>query len=496
MRRFFVKNLAFVVAINLLIRPVYVLLIDRVVQNKVGAASFGSYAALFNLALVFSIILDFGITNYNSRTVSQNPDKLQELFPTMLSARLILILVYIAIVGITGLIVGYSSYQMLLLGGILVFQSLNYMLQFLRSNVAALHKFKIDGVLSITDRLLMIVVCGALLLYPVTAQHFKIEWYILAQAGSYSVGCIIAFFVLRWLHPIRFRFSFHGQTILRIIKDTIPYATLIFLMSIYTRLDLSMIERLGGADGKVQAGIFTAAYRYLDMSNMFALMFASILLPLFGRMLKENQAVNQIIHVCVNTLLPVSFIVAVAAVFFGTPIMQLLYHAAKDYPDPDYYGHVFRWIMAEFPAFCIMYIYSTLLTANGSLKTLNKLALAGVIFNLGLNLYVIPRYKAEGATIVSFLTQWLMAAGFIFYCIKEIKLKVEVKMVTSLISYLILLIILGVGATHIPASWWVQIVVFGGVGAGLMFAFRFISVDNVKQLMSKKGTGRIIEDRN
>jgi len=486
MRRFFVKNLAFVVAVNLLIRPVYVLLIDRVVQNKVGAASFGSYAALFNWALIFSILLDFGITSYNSRTISQNTDRLQELFPTMLSARLLLILAYAGIVCVTGLIIGYSGYQMLLLCGIVLFQSLNYMLQFLRSNVAALHKFKVDGVLSVTDRLLMIVVCGALLLYPVTAQHFKIEWYITAQVACYGMGCIIAFFVLQRLHPVHFRFSFHGQTILRIIKDTVPYALVIFLMSIYTRLDLSMIERLGGADGKVQAGIFTAAYRYLDMSNMFALTFASILLPLFGRMLKEGQAVNQIVHVCVNTLLPISFVVAVAAVFFGVPIMHLLYPAAKIYADPNYYGHVFRWIMGEFPAFCIMYIYSTLLLANGSLRTLNKLAVVGVIFNLGVNLYVIPHYKAEGAAVVGFLTQWLMAAGFILYCIKEIKLSTDIKLILSLTGYLALLIAVAFGAMYIPSTWLVQLIAFCAAGGLLMFAFRFISVQAVKQLMSKK----------
>ncbi|MDR3681556.1 MAG: oligosaccharide flippase family protein [Flavipsychrobacter sp.] len=486
MRRFFVKNLAFVVAINLPIRLAYVLFIDRVVQNRVGAESYGTYSPLLSWTVIFSIILDFGITNYNSRTVAQNPDKLQELFPTMLSARLLLIMAYGAIVTITGFVVGYNSYQMLLLSGILVFQSLNYMLQFLRSNVAALHKFKIDGILSIADRLLMIVVCGALLLYPGTAQHFKIEWYILAQIGTYGIGCIIAFFVLRWLHPIRFRFSFHGQTVWRIIKDTIPYATLIFLMSIYTRLDSPMIERLAGGDGKIQAAIYAAAYRYLDMSNMFALMFAAILLPMFGRMLKETQPVNQIVHVCVNTLLPFSFIVAVAGIFFCNPIMQLSFKAAKDYPDPLYYGHVFRWTMAEFPAFCIMYIYSTLLTANGSLKTLNKLAIGAVVFNLGLNLYIIPHYKAEGAAVVGCLTQWLIALGFIVYCIKEIKLKADVKLVSALVGYLALIVLLAAGVIFIPAPWLVQLIVFGLAASLLMFPFRFISVGEIKKLVGKK----------
>lgn len=486
MRRFFVKNLAFVIAINLLIKPLYVFFIDRSVQNRVGAEAYGNYAALFNLTLIFSIILDFGITNYNSRVISQNPDKLEEFFPTMLSARLILILLYVSIVLITGVALGYNSYQLMMLGGILCLQSLSVTLQFIRSNVAALQKFKIDGLLSVSDRLMMIVICGALLIYPLTARNFKVEWYVLSQVFCYGAGCVIAFLVLKKLHPVSFRFSVHGQTVLRIIKDTIPYATLIFLMSIYTRLDLIMVERIGGPDGKEQAGIFTAAYRYLDMTNMFAMMFANILLPLFGKMLKERLAVDEIVRVCVNMLLPLSFVAGVAAIFFGNPIMQLLYKAAKDYHDPAYYGHVFRWIMAEFPAFCIMYIYSTLLTANGSLKILNGLALVGVIFNIGLNLYAIPRYGAEGAAIVSFCTQWLMATGFIVYCIREVKLSTDVKLVATLVGYLALLMLLAAGSQYIPASWLVQLLVFGVVASVLMFLFRFVSVDNVKELLSRK----------
>ena len=88
MRRFFVKNILFVIAINVLVKPVWVLLIDRSVQNRVPGGEYGTYQALLNLSIIFQIVLDFGITSYNSRTIAQDPDKLPELFPSMLSARL------------------------------------------------------------------------------------------------------------------------------------------------------------------------------------------------------------------------------------------------------------------------------------------------------------------------------------------------------------------------------------------------------------------------
>ncbi len=87
---FFIKNILFVIAVNVLVKPIWVFFIDRTVQNTVATGSYGTYAALLNLSIIFQTVLDFGISSYNSRTIAQNPDKLPELFPAMLSARLLL----------------------------------------------------------------------------------------------------------------------------------------------------------------------------------------------------------------------------------------------------------------------------------------------------------------------------------------------------------------------------------------------------------------------
>src|SRR5688572_8662656 len=172
MRRFFAKNLLFVIAVNLLVKPLWIFMIDRTVQNKVGHAPYGIYQTLFNLGIIFQILLDFGISNYNSKYIAQYPRKLKTLCPIMLSARLSLSVFYIVLVTGIALILGYRRWQILMLLGILIFQSLSSFMLFVRSNVSGLHKFKADGILSITDRALMILVCGFLLIYPPTAEDF------------------------------------------------------------------------------------------------------------------------------------------------------------------------------------------------------------------------------------------------------------------------------------------------------------------------------------
>lgn len=477
MSRFFVKNILFVLAVNLLIKPAWIFLIDRAVQNRVGHAAYGTYQALLNLALIFQIILDFGLNNYNSRIISQKPESLTEMFPVMLSARMVLILFYTALVCGTGWLFGYRGWELGILGGTLLIQAFNVVIQYLRSNVAALHHFRTDGILSITDRFLMILICGFLLYSPATAKNFKIEWFVWCQVGCYGAAILIAFFVLRKMAKVPLKFNFHTKGVFRIIRESFPYALLIFLMSVYTRADMMLVERL---NGKEEAGIYSAAYRLLDVGNIFGLMFANMLLPLFGRMLAIGESTAPIIRVCVNMLLPISFIAAIASFFYGADIMHLLYPRAGAYD-----GLVFAWLIASFPAFCMMYVYSTLLTANGNLKILNGLAALGVLINLGLNLYFIPHLGALGAATIAFLTQSLLALGFILFASKRMSLPFNFKWVLAHLGFLVVIAAVGYCVHLLQLKWIAQLFLYSGMCVGGMFLFRFISVGALIKLFKK-----------
>ena len=484
MSRFFVKNILFVIAVNVLVKTIWAFFIDRPVQNMVVPGTYGTYQALMNVAIIFQIVMDFGINNYNTRSIAQNPDKLQVLFPAMLSARLVLILVYMSLAFSMALIFGYRGWELMLLGGVLLIQALNSIVLFIRSNVAALQRFKTDGILAITDRFLMIIICGFMLLYPPIARNFKIEWFVITQVICYSIAAVAGYIVLRRIGGTRLRFSFHAPTILKIIRESFPYALLIFQMSIYNRSDAIIMERLL-PDGKAQADIWAAAFRLIDQANTLGLAFAAILLPLFGRMLSQKQDVAPIVKLCVNMLIPFSFMVAIAGIFFSGNIMNLLYKGSHGYVE---YDIVFAWLIASFPAWCLMYIYSTLLTANGSLKTLNIIAFVGVIINLSLNFYLIPSQKAVGGAMTSFITQTGLSCAFIVFASRTIKLPLNIKWLFAHIGYLLLILLLAYGVISLKRfmPWAVQFFTFGAICIVLMFVFRFISIRGIRQLISKR----------
>ena len=480
MRRFFAKNLLFVITVNLLVKPAWIFLIDRTVQNKVGHSSYGIYQALVNLGIVFQILLDFGINNFNSTSLAEDPKQINKLFPAMLSARVVLSGLYFVIVTGIALLLGYRGWQISLLLGILLIQSTNSVLQFIRSNVNGLHLFKADGFLSVIDRFLMILICGALFFLPATKDHFKIEWFIAAQIAAYAIAVLIGIVILKRFTKVKIRFSFHVARVFSIVKQSLPYALLIFLMSIYTRVDMMLVERLCGAQGSEQAGIYAASYRLLDVGNMFGLMFASMLLPVFKRMLSNGSDVLPIVQLSLNALLPISLLVSVTGVFFGSDIMHFLYSHASD-ADVT----VFTWLMLAFPAFSISNVYSTLLTSNGNLKLLNSIAFIGVVLNLALNFWLIPTHHSLGAAITAFTTQTLLALLFLLFAHRQTKLPFHPKRTLAFVVYLLLIIAAAYGCKMLSVMWLWQLLLLFATGLLLLLVFRFLSIKAAMQLFGE-----------
>ena len=196
MQKKFVTNLGFLLLLNLLIKPFWLLGIDRAVQNTVGAESYGLYAALFNFSFLFNILLDVGITNYNNRNIAQHNHLLQKHLSGILVLRLALSFGYFLISIFIAYLLGYRGWQLSMLCVLLLNQALISFILYLRSNIAGLHLFKIDSMISVLDRFIMIFLCGVLLWGNISDQPFQIEWFVWAQTFAYVITAIITFMIL------------------------------------------------------------------------------------------------------------------------------------------------------------------------------------------------------------------------------------------------------------------------------------------------------------
>ena len=125
-----------------------------------------------------------------------------------------------------------------------------------------------------------------------------------------------------------------------------------------------MLERmLPFRVGANQAGIFASANRLLDGANMIPVLFAGLLLPIFAKMIKLKQNVEEMVRLSFSLLVVPAIVVAVCCFFFSYEIMDLLNYGNHVQESSD----VFKILMCCFVPVSMSYIFRTLLTANGSL---------------------------------------------------------------------------------------------------------------------------------
>lgn len=481
MQKKFVTNLAFLLFMNLFIKSIYILGIDTAVQNQVNevdTASYGIYYAILNFSIILNVILDFGITNFNNKNISQNNHLLTKHFSGLFTLKIILGVFYFVILLVTGLLIGYGTQLMklLLVQGFNMF--LIVFINYLRSNLAGLHLFKTDAVVSVLDRTILIAICIVLL----QSGAFKspngegIMYFVYAQTFAYMVTAIIAFILIMNKTKV-FKFQWNRAFSMMILKKSLPFAILTLLMSFYNRIDTVMIERML-PDGDVQAGIYAQAFRILDATNMIAFLTAGMLLPIFSRMLKHKESVESLVRLISTLLLTPAIVIGVGCVFYNVELMGLLYHVHVEES-----AKIFSLLMLSFIAVATTYIFGTLLTANGNMKQLNKMAAFGMLLNITFNFILIRLFEAYGSAISSMITQFLTAIIQVIIAQRIFKFKVNYRLISTLIMFAIGVIAINYGSKLLSFNWMVSFVIMVASCGLWAFVSGVISIKGIFRLL-------------
>ncbi|NVO19372.1 MAG: oligosaccharide flippase family protein [Bacteroidetes bacterium] len=448
MQRKFLTNLSLLLFLNLLVKPFWIFGIDRTVQNLVGSGEYGWYSSLMNFTFLFNILLDFGITNFNNKNIAQNNHLLNKHFSGIVIFKFILAIIYIIVTMAVGFIWGYDSRQMFFLLVLGFNQILISLILYLRSNISGLLHFKTDSLVSVLDRLLMILICSLLLWGGFTNHAFRIEWFVYAQTAAYIITAMVAMLIVMKKAAFK-RLQWNPAFFILIIKQSYPFAVLVLLMTFYNRIDSVMLERmLPGEKGDVQAGVYASAYRLLDAINMIAYLFSVILLPMFARLIKDRKPVESLVKLAFTLIFTLAITASVALCIYNHEFMDFLY--TKHINDS---AAVFRFLILGFIPISTTYIFGTLLTANGNLKWLNIIAFSGMILNISLNYFLIPVMMAVGSAYASLITQFFTAILQIVMVQRLFKFKVNHTYLISLLLFSIGTIVLSILAKYTGIEW-------------------------------------------
>lgn len=484
MKKFFVVNLLFMLSLNLLIKSFWILGIDRSVQNALPSGEYGVYYALLNFSYLFNIILDFGINNFNNKTIAQNTFLLKKYFARILPLKLILAGVYIVAVFVVALIGGYKSRAFNMLMWLCLFQILTYFLTYFRSNISGLLLFKTDSILSILDKSLTIIFCSILLWTNFLKEDFKVEYFVYVQVLSIFISCVVALVIC--LTKTGFiKLVWNKAFMLAILKYGFPFALLSLLMSFYNRIDSVFLERLLDDNG-FAAGVYASGFRLVDSANMVSYLFSVILLPFFAKLIKDskllptdfvgekNKNIKDIIKISFHLLLVLSMGFVLVSFLYSNELMTLLYN--KNIEES---AEVYRILCFCFIPVSTTYIFGTLLTANGSMKKLNIVAACGMVMNVVLNIILVPKYQQNGSAVSSLASQVVTAILQVWIAIRIFNISFNAKYVTKIISFVLCLTLMSYFIYNIELMWGYRIVITLTVIIILAFVFKVFNIKDI-----------------
>ena len=411
----FYSSLLLLIILNLVIKPVWILGIDRQVQNTVGLQVYGQYFSLFNLSIITGFLLDWGMTTYYSRQLSRK-NTFMNLAGEFLTMKIALVIIYAFVIIVIAYVSGVRNWS--ILTGVICIQALTSFFLFFRAMITARQMFRVDAWLSVFDKSLMILLCGALLLFPATFGYMTIGKFIFFQVTCLGLAILIAAFILV---KAGFRFDLGSISFFKrsTIKTMLPYALIILVMSLHYRLYGFLLERLR-PDGAYQAGLYASAYRLLDASNMVGFLFASFLLPYVARWSDDPLGVSSVTLNIRHVLVVFSLGIACTGIFLAPWMQNILYHNNNSESI-----EVLKWCLPALIGYSFVHIYGTLLTATGHILPFCLITFIAVAVNLVLNIFLIPLMGAKGSCIAALVSQSACGIATMYYAKEKLGIPIH-----------------------------------------------------------------------
>ncbi len=354
-----------------------------VALRKLGKDGFGDYNTALAFVALFAVATDLGLTTLAVRDVAQDHTRLERYVGNLLVLRLVLSLAAagccIALVLVPGVVQGDGTVRLgtviwalgmvpiAMVGTVgVVFQSLE--------RLATL------SALTATTAALTSLLGCAVLLFGGTA----IPLLVTATAVNVAMA-VVALTLAARVTPLRPRADLSWWPSL--LRTALPFAVLTLLNVLYSRADALLVFQI---KGKGDAGLYGVAYRLVDTLLVVAISpFNAAALPAFNRIAARSaDDLRRLVLSGLRITLVVGVPVAVAATAYAPAILTLV--AGR----PDFLAAVpaLQWLAWSFPCFTVLAIlYNAIYAAHraGAMAVIFGLTL---VFNVALNLILIPRY--------------------------------------------------------------------------------------------------------
>jgi len=365
------------------------------IARAIGPGDLGKYYFAISFTSIFGIFIDIGQSSVLTREVAKRPEDTNRLLSSVFLMKLPLALLSILAVFS---IINFSSYPEITRQ--LVYLSMfcmaldSFTLTFFAVS-RGFHNLKYESISSVIFQLIVFIVVLAVLKF-----NLGLIWLMMSLILASLYNFIFSFYILkkRW----GFKINWRPDKILikSILIISLPFAIYAIFQRVYMYLDSVLLSLLSGDH---QVGIYQIPFKIIFALQFLPLAFVASLFPAMSSYWQNNRRQLSItFERAMNYLIIISLPVSAGGVILADKIIIIFKSGYNDAILP------LQIAMAAVIFMFLNFPVGSLLNACDRQKTntINMgVALAASII---LNLILIPRYQAVGASLTVLLTNLFM----------------------------------------------------------------------------------------
>jgi len=441
------------------------------ITRYLGASGFGDYSTVLAFFFFFGALADLGLYSISTREISRPGSNEEEILGNVFSIRLASSLLIVVVALIIAFFLPYSS---AVKTGIII-SALAYVFSSGYSVLIGLFQKRLA-----MDKVAIGELVGKIFQVAVIILAVKLNLGFLAIIWTLLINMIASFLIVFiWSRKyIKFRPAFDFAVWKKFLKESYPVGISAIIVFAYFKLDTILLSILKTS---TDVGIYNAAYKVLENISFFPAMFVGLVMPIMSRYIfHERKKFELVADKTFKVFLVLTVPLFVGTMFLAGGIIRLIGGAGFMEAVP-----VLRLLAMAMVFIFFGNFFTNVIIAGNLQRKLMGILLIAAIFNVSLNLILIPRFSYIGAAATSSLTEGLVVVLSCFIAWKNLE---------YFPSFAKVFPILVSGAGMALAFFFFQAFNFFLLAALgvlvyvlLLWLFKAVSLGEVESIISKKG---------
>jgi O-antigen/teichoic acid export membrane protein len=377
-------------------------LVTLVAARRLSQDAFGLFSLGTTVGWIAAVATDFGIQLHLARAVAQRPDDAARLLRAWLRVRLWTSVVALASVGV-GLAVAKPardfSWAILLFTLIYV---VNGLIEFLHYFYRGIARSDVESTLTLWQRAAMLALAVAALWWRPDVTVLGIAMAIPALATFLYSSRLAGRLANAVNTSARSgpRTDVDGSNPRGAIGSVIPIGAGIVLSALYFRIDVFLVQ---ASQGTAAVGLYNAVFRLVEALRLFPAAVLAVALQVIFQTRSRDVLVR------LSSILTAAAVVASAVLWVGADrAIPLLYGSRYATAVP-----AFRVLLLAFPLMSLNYALTHQLIGWHGHRAYAVMCGLALIFNVGVNLKLIPLLGIVGAAWSTVATELVITLGSI-----------------------------------------------------------------------------------